>query len=267
MKHASILSLACSAALGVIACGTGPLAAIERSSSDPAIVAPRVVSFAAENRISVSWPADPCADEYVLEEASGSVSSPTYSVVYRGTASGYEERDCADRSLHLYRLTKMRGNREFGPSDAVLGVGSAVIEDAHEPNDAETQATNFGYGEYDVYGSANLYCYRSYDGIEVEDEDWYAIVVSPRTNAYIVVVQTDPEIVDKEATWMLFCRRGESATPVINDEPIALTNYSNSPRRISFKLYPQAEDFYGSGGAAGGSMVNYTVKLYGTMSL
>jgi hypothetical protein len=256
MKPARIIALACSAALGLVGCGAGPLDTILRSSDDPKVVAPRVVSFAAENRISVSWPSDPCADEYVLEEASGSVSSPTYSVVYRGTSSAYEEGNCADQSLHLYRLTKMRGSRGFGPSEAVLGVGSAVTEDAQEPNDSDAEATDLGFEK-----SANLYYYNSYEGIELRDADWYSISVPPRMIAYVIVEQTMPALAGNGPTWMRLYMKGQVSTPIDNGVLIPLTNYSYATQTIKFEVYPEPAYFLGSGGPEGGSLINYKVWL------
>jgi hypothetical protein len=254
--------ISCAAALVCASCGSGPWSAIERSSDDPKVVAPTVVSFVRENRIGVSWPADPCAEEYVLEEASGSIGDPPYSVAYRGTSNHFEDTDCVDQSLHLYRLTKMRGSEAFGPSEVAMGVGSAVTRDAEEPNDEEAEATDLGYEK-----SANLYLYRSYKGIEIEDGDWYSIGVPPRMIAYVVVAQTNPAISGQEATWMSLYRPGQIPTPVANDAPIPLANYAYSTQRIAFAIFPRAENFFGASGSAGGSTINYVVKLYSIEAL
>jgi hypothetical protein len=256
------IGIAAAAALACASCGPGSLDAMERSLEDPVAVAPSVASFEAENRIRVAWPADPRADEYLLEAASGGEADPVYTVVYRGASTGYEERDCVDQGLRLFRLSEARGSRVFGPSPAAMGVGSAVTRDAQEPNDEESSATDLGFEK-----SANLYHYRSFEGIELEDEDWYSIRVPPRMTAYIVLVQTNPEIAGQDSTWMSFYRRGQLPVPVKNDTAIPLCNYAYSEKTIAFKISPRAEDFLGTGKAAGGGLVDYTVKLYSISSL
>jgi hypothetical protein len=255
----SRLSLAVSAialALAAASCGEGPLEAMERSDADPEIVAPSVVSFAAERSIGLSWPEDPNADEYLVEEASGSEASPSYSVAYRGSRASFREDGCADQSLHLYRLVKLRGEREFGPSEPALGVGSVTCRDCWEPNDAESQATGLGYQK-----EANLYYYRSCGGLEVQDLDWYSIEVPPRMVAYLVVEQTMPKLSGSAPTWMLLAREGQVPVPIENGVLIALTNYAYESKALRFEIYPRAADFIGSGGPQGGSLIDYTVRL------
>jgi hypothetical protein len=235
---------------------------MERSLEDPIVAEPKVSSFEAENRIRVDWPADPRADEYILEAASGGEADPPYSVVYRGARTRYEEADCPDQGLRLFRLSEARGSRVFGPSRAAMGVGSAVTRDAEEPNEEEATATDLGFEK-----SANLYYYRSFEGMEVEDEDWYSIRVPPRMTAYIVVVQANPEIAGKDSTWMSFYRQGRLPVPITNDTAIPLSNFAYDERRMAFKIFPRAEDFLGTGKAAGGGLVDYTVKLYSIVSL
>lgn len=253
---AGLHALAAILAIALASCGSGALDSMERSAGDPTIVAPSVLSFAAERSISLSWPADPCADEYLLESASGSAAIPAYSVAYRGTGTNYREEGCVDQSLHLYRLSKMRGDRQFGPSASVLGVGSATCKDAWEPNDTADRATDLGY-EKDV----NLYYYRSYGGLEVQDEDWYSLKVPPRMVAYVVVTQTNPQLSGTTTTWMRFATPGQVSTPVNNGVLIALTNYAYTERTIAFEIFPEAADFIGSGGAQGGSLIDYTLRL------
>jgi hypothetical protein len=257
-----MILIAWAGAFACASCGTGLLGTLERSIDDPTIAEPTVVSFAKENQIDVSWAADTRADEYILEAASGSDSSPSYSVVYQGTATQYEETNCVDQSLHLYRLTKTRGSKQFGPSQAALGVGSAVTTDAQEPNDDEASATDLGYEK-----DANLYYYRSYGGLELEDADWYSITIPPRMVARVVVVQTNPTITGNSDTWMYYYQKGILASPIFNDLPIEINNFAYSTQTITFKIYPRTEYFMGAGGAAGGSMINYSVKLYSMSSL
>jgi hypothetical protein len=253
------LTLAASAialALAAASCGDGPLEEMERRDADPEVVVPSVVSFAEERIISLSWPEDPDADEYLVEEASGSEPAPSYSIAYRGTRASFREEGCADQSLHLYRLVKLRGDRRFGPSEPALGVGSVTGRDGWEPNDSEPRATDLGYQK-----EANLYYYRSFGGLEVQDADWYSIEVPPRMVAYVVVEQTMPKLSGSAPTWMLLAREGQVPVPIENGALIALTNYAYEAQAMRFEIYPRAADFIGSGGPQGGSLIDYTVRL------
>ena len=252
----SFFAVALAVALALGSCGDGSLQTMERSAEDPIIVPPTVASFSVERRISLSWPEDDCADEYVVESASGSVASPAYSVAYRGKDPGYQEEGCADQSLHLYRLIKLRAEREFGPSNPVLGVGSVTCHDAWEPNDAEDQATDLGYQK-----DANLFYFRSYGGMEVQDVDWYSITVPPRMVAYVIVEQTMPLLSGTTTTWMRFAMKGRVSTPIDNGVLIPLANYAYTAQTIAFEIFPEAADFIGSGGPQGGNLIDYTVRL------
>ncbi len=249
-------ALAAALALAAASCGEGPLDAMLRSAEDPVVVAPEAESFAAELTIGLSWPADDRADEYLLERASGSVPAPAYELAYRGRETSYRETACIDQGLYLYRLTKLRGSRVFGPSAAVLGIGSATRRDPWEPNDAEGLATDLGYQK-----AANLYYYRSYGGLELRDADWYSLRLPPRMVAYVVVEQTLPALSGTEATWMLFAAEGQVPTPVLNGTPIALPNYAYGERRLAFEILPHAADFIGSGGPQGGNLIDYSLRL------
>jgi hypothetical protein len=256
VKPREFLCVAGAAAIALASCGEGSLETMQRSEDDPTIVAPTVASFAVERRISLSWPEDSCADEYIVESASGSVGSPIYSTAYRGKSALYQEDGCADQSLHLYRLTKVRGERNFGPSDSVLGVGSVTRQDAWEPNDVDSLATDLGYEK-----DANLYYFRSYGGVEVQDVDWYSIVVPPRMVAYVVVEQTMPKLSGTTTTWMRFAMKGQVSTPINDGVLIPLTNYAYGAQTIAFEIFPEAADFIGSGGPQGGNLIDYTVRV------
>lgn len=255
-SRSSISAFAIAASITLASCGAGSLESMERSADDPMVVAPTVLSFAAQRSISISWPTDPCADEYVLESASGSAASPAYSVVYRGTDTSYQEEGCVDQSLHLFRLSKLRGDREFGPSAPVLGVGSVTCEDLWEPNDTADTATDLGYEK-----DANLYYYRSYGGLEVQDLDWYSLKVPPRMVAYVLVTQTSPVLANLEATGMNYAMPGQLSASIKNGALIALTNYAYTERTIAFEIFPNAAYFIGAGGTDGGSLIDYTVRL------
>jgi hypothetical protein len=255
---ARALAAAASVAIALVlaSCGEGSIETMERSSDDPVVVAPTVSSFLAEREISLSWPEDDCADEYLLESASGGAATPSYAVLYKGKDTSFRMSGCEDQSLHLFRLVKLRGEKSFGPSNPVLGVGSSTCRDASEPNDSEASATDLGYQK-----SANLYYYRSFGGLEIQDVDWYSLKVPPRMVAYVVVEQTWPTLGGRASTWMYFAMKGQVPTPIANGQPIAIANYSYVEATMAFEILPFASDFVGTGGPQGGSLIDYTVRL------
>jgi len=252
----SIPSVAAFAAIALAACGGGSLDSLGRAAGSPRPVTPSVSSFQAEGCISVAWPEDPCADEYLLEAASGSSASPAYSTVYRGAATDFRLSGCAAESLFLFRLVEVRGERAFGPSAPALGVGSGTCEDPWEPNDSAEVAAELGYEK-----AANLYYYRSYGGLEVQDVDWFSVRVPPRMKAYIVVRQLQPLLSARLTTWMRFAVKGQSPIEIVNGQPIAVANYSYSEQTIRFGIFPWPADFLGAGGPQGGCLVDYTVHI------
>ncbi len=248
------------AALAVPLCGCGAPGILDdaaRTSRDPAIAAPRASSFIVEDEIRVDWDRDEAADEYLLEVSSGRIPS-TYEIAYRGLDTAFVAEGCEDQGLYLFRLTKMRGDKAFGPSIAALGVGSAVRRDRFEPNDRECEAVDLGFVK-----SANLYYYRAFDGTEIGDEDWYSLTVPPQMIAYVVIEQTDPEIEGTGQTSLLLYRPGQLEARIRNNVEIPLRNDDFEPKALKFRIGPFVEDFVsGLGAEGGGAMVDYGVRLY-----
>lgn len=242
-------------AFSLSSCGNGLLSDMARSSEDPVVRAPAAVSFQKEGTVYVSWEADKGADSYVLERAID-VPAPVFEVVYSGKDTAYTDTNCALGSQYLYRLTKVRGSSEFGPSAAVLGVASETCRDAYEPNDTREQATSLDYAI-----TANLYYYRSFGGKAVSDADWYYITVPPRMLAYVVITQEG--LANEASSSIRFSRPGEESSLVKSGVKIELLNSSYSTLTIPFMLYPDPAAFLsGIGGGGGGTLKNYTVQLY-----
>ena len=239
---------------GVTSCSNSFLDQMGRVFGDPSPRAPRVISFVTEDQIDVSWDIDRAADEYVLERAEDSMS-PSFAVLYRGTATSWTDANCCDQSRYLYRLSMTRGDRVFGPSEFVLGIGSAACRDELEPNDAESLATAL---EYDR--AANLYYYRSFTGTEVEDEDWYSVSVPPRRIANIVVTQ-EGLAGGMVATWMYFYLKSTVPAAIINSTAIPIVNNSYETKSFLFMISPNPQEFISDPTLAGGSFINYTVSL------
>ena len=256
MKKATFLLTA--VAMGLTsACQAGLLQDMSRSLGDPTVVVPSATSFVRENIVDVSWPQDANADLYILQRALDN-ASPSYSTVYSGTDTQYQDTNCTDQGRYLYRLTKTRGTKSFGPSDVVMGVASAVSKDSLEPNDLESQATSLTSTL-----AANLYYYSSVfqqNGAPMvtQDVDWYSVSVPPHRKANIVVTQ-DGLQGGSTNTWMYFYLKGNVPSQIVNNSPIVITNYSDSATMaFLFKIYPIPSSFAVNGG---GSLITYTVSL------
>jgi hypothetical protein len=241
-------------------CSPGLLPELDRVLQDPALTPPRVRSLDRELRIEVSWEADPAAEEYVLERSEDSLLS-AYAVAYRGTGTSYTDTDCRDQGRYLFRLSKVRGSRLFGPSGAVLGVASETCKDALEPNDAQEQATELA----DFQRRANLYYFRAtpglYPGQVLEDSDWYSLVIPPQWIAYLLITQVGLPP-GAEYTYLCFYQKAATPIQVVNNQLVAVTNPSPEAQRVCFKLYLDPEDFILEPTLGGGTLVDYTLSLH-----
>ena len=258
----SVVILACIAVPWLSSCGGGFLPDMSRTLGDPSVDAPVVASFSKENRVEVSWPQDVNADQYLLERTQdGGV--PNWTAIYAGSATSYEDTDCTDQGRYLYRLTRTRGAKSFGPSNAVMGVASAVCRDALEPNDTETEATPLTSTL-----AANLYYYSSViqqNGAPLltQDVDWYSVSIPPHRKANIVVTQDNLQG-GSTNTWMYFYLKGTNPAQIVNNQAIVITNYSDvAAMTFLFKIYPIPSSFAVNGG---GSLITYTVSLNSIMS-
>lgn len=237
-------------------CAPGLLDALSRTADDPEVAAPRAVSLKTENRIDVSWDADPGADAYVLERAADA-AGPVYVEVYRGGGTSYADLALEDQGLYLYRLTKTRGARAFGPSDPVLGVYSSVRGDEHEPNDTEAAATELAHDRL-----SNLYFYRSRTGLTVQDEDWYSVFVPARRKALIVLSYDAAD----DQTYLYFYEAGRTPEPVVNGQAIEIYNAEYAARTFRFKIYALGDAFVADPTLSGGRLLDYSVSLYQIVS-
>ncbi len=241
-------------------CSPGLLPELDRVLRDPVASLPRVSSLDQELRIEVSWDQDPAAEEYILEKAEDSLLG-AYVVVYRGTGTSYTDTDCRDQCRYLFRLSKARGSRLFGPSGAVLGVASVTCKDALEPNDAEGQAIALA----DFQRRANLFYFRAtpglYPGQVLEDSDWYSLDVPARWTAYLLITQAGLPS-GSEYTYLCFYQKAAMPIHVVNNQLIAVANSSPEAQRICFRLFLDPADFILEPTLGGGTQVDYTVGLH-----
>jgi hypothetical protein len=232
-------------------CSQGLLPELDRVLRDPVASPPFVRSLDRELRIEVSWEADPAAEEYVLERAEDSLLG-AYTPVYRGTGTFYTDTDCRNQGRYLFRLSKTRGSRLFGPSSAVLGVASDTCRDELEPNDLEEQATELG----DFQLRANLYYFRAtpglYPGQVLQDFDWYSLDIPAQWGL--------PS--GSEYTYLCFYQKAAVPIRVVNNQLVAVANPSPEARRILFKLSLDPADVILEPTLGGGTLVAYTINLH-----
>ncbi len=248
-----ILSAGVITLLFLVSCSEGLLSDLSRVITDPVVKAPKVVSFTNDDSITVSWDKDPGADEYLLYRTRD-LSVPVYDLVYRGTALSFEDTNKAEGYRYLYTLTKVRGTKLFGPSDAVLGVVSGVVLDSLEDNNTKDKASHL---EWDL--QSNLYYYQSYGNEKLVDYDWYNVTVPPRRKAIIVITQDG--LAGGAASWMTYSLEGHSSATVTNGDGIEIPNYTYGEKTFYFRIAPKAVSFVNDLTRGGGSFINYTVSL------
>ncbi|MCL2293350.1 MAG: hypothetical protein FWC36_00555 [Spirochaetes bacterium] len=246
--------------LFLFGCDTSTYDILGRKTEAPFVDAPVVRSFAAENRILISWSEDSGADTYILERAEDNAFGLVFSEIYRGRGLSYIDRDVVDQTRYLYRLSKQRGSRIGWVSPSVLGIGSVVRMDEHEPNDTEETATWIG-----PMRISNIYYFRSHCGQTVSDVDWYYVVVPAYTVATIVVEDYQVINVDGTTHMKIVVKGGGPAAQIIHNAGINLTNPNKEERRIYFKIIPNEDMFITSAAQAGGAVVQYAVYII-TMS-
>ena len=243
----------------VLSCSEGLLGDMLRVNTDPFVEGPSVVSFEKERTISVSWKADPGADEYILYKAEDTII-PFYKIIFQGTDLSLIDTDITGEHRYLYTLSKIRGTRLFGPSSPVLGVASSVIQDGLEDNNTKEKAARL---VWDL--DANLYYYRSNNGDEIEDHDWYSITVPPRRKAMIVVTQNG--LGSGADSWMKYYLEGHVPETIVNSNAIPIENYSYELDTFHFLISPNSSEFIGDPSLGGGGLINYRVSLNSIQSL
>ena len=227
---------------------------LHRTINDPVVVKPNVQSFVETKSILISWDYDEGADEYILERAFDSPGTLFYITVYRGKALSYADRDLEDDQRFIYRLSKRRGNAVFGPSAEVLGVSSIVTRDIYSNNSIET-ALRLESIDY----IANIYYYRSYNGLELIDEDWFYIDIPPMRQASIVVNDSQVDISNTPTHFEYYVVSRDSA-PVMQLRDFWIINNELETKRFYFKLYPAKSQFV-MGSIPGGGIIQYKISL------
>lgn len=249
----ALVALHCALVLSLSSCTAGVLGDFLRTSDDPTIESPTVVSFATENAISISWSADPAADEFILQRAEDS-KTPTFATIYQGADLTYTDSGLPSEKCYLYRLIKTRGSRTFDPSGAVFGVSASVRKDEFESNDTEDSAT---FLESDCISNMNYY--KSYSGAELIDVDWYYVAVPPKRKALVNINEVYNPL-SGNATHYRVLIPGREWDYVVQNINFELENPSNATQNMLLKIYPDPDHFSLTGGV-GGQMVTYKISL------
>lgn len=238
-------------------CSDGLLTEMDRLAADPEIVSPETASFQEELTVSVSWDEDEAADEYVLRRAEDSAGVLSYGILYEGPLNHYRDTDVADEGRYLYTLAKKKGNREFGPSRPVLGVGSDCIGDIWEPNNTKEQAAGL---DHELV--ANSFYYEdAATHSTVQDTDWYTISIPPRSSASIVVVQSDP-IPAQNSSHLSYLVEGRGPAETIASGVLyPIENTGLSPATFLFCIRPRAEECREELTLSGGTLIKYTLEI------
>lgn len=237
---ASVLSLASS-------CGSDLFGALSRSADDPSVVPPRAYSMERPLAATVRWDADEAADSFVLERRQDTEGS-RYAEVYRGTDTEFAESLAEGR--YFYRLTKVRGERAFGPSRPTFAVSSPVTRDEYEPDDEVAAARPL-----ESAAVASLYYFRGSDGQTLSDVDWYRVTLPPRSVAFLSL--TDYSIEGgEEDTHFASYRAGLVDRVLHNMHPFEIENDANVRRDLYFAIKPNAVKFIPTV-ESGGSVIAY----------
>ena len=237
----------------MFSCSGGLLEDMSRVLHDPVIEAPAAVSFENEDSIELAWEKDEGADEYLLYRAPDT-AVPVYESIYRGKECTYKDTDVTAGNRYLYTLTKVRGTKLFGPSDAVLGADSGVVLDSLENNNTKEKASLL---EWDL--QANLYYYQSYGDEKLVDYDWYRVTVPPRRKALVVITQGN--LAAGASSWITYALESMPPFTVINGAGIEISNTTYKEKTFFFRLSPKQADFVNDLTKGGGSFVSYSLSL------
>jgi hypothetical protein len=235
------------------ACRQGMFETLVRTTADPFGQTPRVESFVKSGMVTVSWNQDEGADTYILERAKDAIS-PVYETVYQGIFLAYEDHDTEDNGRYLYRLSKRRGDRIFGPWGPVLGASSLVTRDAYEVNDSTGSAVRLE--TIDII--ANMYFYRAYNGLVLCDDDWFYIDIPALRQASVVLIDSEIAMggVPSHFNYYEF---GVDKGNIINENAFWIKNAGLETKRFYIKIYPNEGMFLTA--PAGGQLIRYTLKV------
>ncbi len=247
--------LLCSAL--VLACSGGPFDLLGRTADEPKVVSPAVDSLGREGKVLVSWAPEAAADGYRLYRDSLPDGSGRL-LVYEGSSTAVADAVPAMDTLFYYRLAKIRGSREFGPSDPVPGVASSVARDS-QMNDERSSATPVNY-----VTQATIFYYRDAWGNEIEDRDWYLMQVPPRS--FVTVAVTNLSNTDLGELYFQVENQTAQLLSTTGGER-KLFNFDLEARPVYFQIYVAKDAFVGELSAPGGKIAAYQIEYRQTNAI
>jgi hypothetical protein len=229
------------------ACEMGMHESLSRTDRDPYFEIPQVLSFRETYGIIIRWTADAAADEYILYRAPDESEDPTYSLIYRGTATEYHDVFSLDEvdDKYLYRLLKRRGGRIFNEEYQVrgktgLGAVYGDIEDIQEPNNRAEDAAVLTYTWLE---SNSCYFQSNYqDNVSFYDEDWYKVFIPANCKADIVLHDWEVAALSGRNHFKMM-KLNRDTREIEHRNPTALENYSNEDKWCYFAIVPNRETF------------------------
>jgi len=243
------------ALLALAGCSPGMYGMLHRTTDDPEVVKPIIISFMEPYAILARWDPDPAADEYILERAEDNPASLAYETVYEGADTEYADRELGDGLLYIYRLSKRRGKEVFGPSEEAAGISSLINRSMYTNNTME-QAARLETKDY----IANLYYYRTYGGLEIAEEAWYYIDIPPLRQASVVV--SDSQVAESDTpTHFEYYEYGRDRHPVLHLSGFWIINPEMETKRYYFMLYPAKFQFITAALPVGGDTVMYRISI------
>lgn len=244
-----------------VGCTGGLLEEMDRTHRDPFDGELKAVCFRREGEVNLFWEEDPGVDEYLILRAQDAATAeePAWEIAYRGRGLAWTDRGLADDERRIYTLRKRRGNRFFESSTAVLGVGSDVIKDVHEPNDTRElgrELTHIIEANAQHYRSYNYLRYRR--SLEYSDTDWYYVRIPPSRGATITLTQKDIQP-EEPINLEVFSERASRDLDIESGVPFTLKNRENVERIFLFRIKPAR--IFATAEGVGGETVSYTLKL------
>lgn len=223
--------------------------------SDPFVETPRYIPLLRPGEITLSWSADPSADEFFLYRSS--TSGGAYTQVYAGTGTSFTDRGLVNTNIYYYKLAKRKGEKMFPQSAAVATVFSNRAGDVYEPNNTIDEATPLRNSMF-----ASIFSYRNTAGTIVEDTDWYYITLQPRRRAVVSAALDNlagaPLLNDE-----VIIHLSNSAVPQLMSrlgDIVYLENRSFTPIRVYLSVTINRPVFYAVPGFLG-KMGEYTLLL------
>lgn len=238
-------------------CSVDPYELLSRTADDPETTEPRVYSFETENQVRIAWDSDDAADSFVLYRDISS-NGATEQVVYRGTDTQFIDQNVIDETKYYYRLSKVRGQREFPQSEFVLGVGSNVRQDIYENNDIIEKATF-----HENVTVANIYYYEGDSGFYLEDNDWYCVSINPRKLLSLTIDNFN----NLSNGDIYFALIGSEPFTITAGAEIQISNYEYHEETYYFQITVNSVNFLDDPLYPGGKIGSYHINSIQTINI